>query len=158
MDSLQDKVLTWVHGVVIADENNDLRAPSAADVARQFGITLAQAQAIMRSDTYSGKSPAEQAWITQNAIDIRRKGLMSAADAARFLGISERTVRRYVAEGCPSWRDPCARGGWGTLLVRFLDVHHWRDQDPLRYLETPDMEDARPIPYDSPPRGRRRHR
>ena len=154
----REQVLEWVHGVVISTAEGELRPPNAADVAHQFGISPSQADVILRSDPYPGLSPELQKMYTEEAAMLLRKGLMPAAKAAKFLGVSERTIRRYVQEGCPGYREASPNGGRGTLLVRMADCHRWRQQDPLRYLETPDVIDVRAIPYDQPIRRRRRRR
>lgn len=154
----RERILEWVHSVLISTEEGELRPPNAEDVAREFGLSVSQAGVILRSDPHPGMSPELQAMYDAEAVMLLRKGLIPAAKAAQFLGVSERTIRRYVEEGCTGYREANPHGGRGTLLVRMRDVHAWRQSDGTRYLDTPDVHDPRPIDLDSPPCAARRRR
>jgi excisionase family DNA binding protein len=58
--------------------------------------------------------------------------VMSYAEAAKFLGISERTLERYVREGRVPYVQLPKRGAWAS--VRFLrsQLLRWLDQRTVR--------------------------
>lgn len=52
----------------------------------------------------------------------QRIALLGIADVARSTGLSQRTIRRYIASGAL----PARRAG-GRVLIREADVHAWWD-------------------------------
>jgi len=128
-----NEIVDWCRNVVISD-GAELRQPCATDVVEHWGVTQAQAcllikNAALNSDVADKGTAAEQqlcAYVSSD-MTVMVKSLMPAAVAAKLVGVTERTIRRYVDEGCPSWREPGHGHGPGTLLVRYRDIRHWRD-------------------------------
>lgn len=131
-----NEIVDWCRNVVISD-GVELREPCAADVVEYWGVTRSQASLLLASAAFNSDVGVKETVIDQRSCAyaasdsaVMAKSLMPAAFAAKLMGVSERTIRRYIEEGCPSWRERSRGHGPGTLLVRFRDVRHWRDDVP----------------------------
>lgn len=120
----REALLEWAETHVVHD-GRELRPPTPLDAHEFLGVSLDLAEDALGLSDAKSDDDAPHHGLCGIPITSGTPALIPARKFAALVGRSERTLRRWVAAGCPHSRERGARGGRGTLMLTWGEAREW---------------------------------